>query len=365
MHEKMFDEAIQEGQNGMDTNGGTAGGGEILDYFTGGKEDDPFINSDWVKQLNSIPYIKVIIAVLLLLLAVLIVARVFKVRNPRGKKTVVRELDHIEHVRKHDEQILKANRLLKALTNVFERSILSMNRTNIDYWKYNLTRANIRIPGGSRIMKPEEFNAIVRLCEIFICIAGIVVGLFTNLTVAVLVCILTFLLGSTVPFAAIRSKVKTKDNEIVENFADFYLMLHYVLLANANTPLSGIMQSFDKTTDSLEMHRFVDSCTHYIDTYGEYEATGYITKEFREIAEVGKLMRLIKQANSGGDVRSELLNFRTELLNAKKYAIEVRMNKLITKARASFSMLYIVLIQAIISAMAIYFDDLGVMGSLF
>ena len=214
-------------------------------------------------------------------------------------------------------------------------------------------------------MKPEEFNAIVRLCEIFICIAGIVVGLFTNLTVAVLVCILTFLLGSTVPFAAIRSKVKTKDNEIVENFADFYLMLHYVLLANANTPLSGIMQSFDKTTDSLEMHRFVDSCTHYIDTYGEYEATGYITKEFREIAEVGKLMRLIKQANSGGDVRSELLNFRTELLNAKKYAIEVRMNKLITKARASFSMLYIVLIQAIISAMAIYFDDLGVMGSLF
>lgn len=361
----MFDEAVQEGQKGMDTNGGTAGGGEILNYFNGGSEDDPFINSDWVTKLNSIPYVKVVIAILLLLLAVLIVTRVFKVRNPRGKKTINKELDHIEHVRKRDEQILKANRTLKAITNVFERSILSMDKTNIDYWKYNLTRANVRIPGGSRIMKPEEFNALLRLCEIFICIVGIVVGLFTNLTVAVIVCIVTFLLGGTVPFAFIRSKVKSKDNEIVENFADFYLMLHYVLLANANTPLSGIMQSFDKTTDNPEMHRFVDSCIHYIDTYGEYEATGYITKEFREIAEVGKLMRLIKQANAGGDVRSELMNFRNELLNAKKYAIEVRMNKLIAKARASFALLYVVLIQAVISAMAIYFDDLGVMSSLF
>lgn len=361
----MFDEDIQQAQQGMDTNGGTAGGGEILNYIGTGQEDDPFINQDWVNKLNSVPYVKVGIAIMLLLLAVLIVARVFKVRNPRGKKTVNKELDHIEHVRRRDEQILKANRALKALTNVIEGSIFSMDKTNIDYWKYNLTRADIRIPGGSRIMKPEEFNAILRLCEIFICIAGIVVGLFTNLTVAILVCIMTFLLGGTVPFAIIRSKVKTKDTEIVEHFADFYLMLHYVLLANANTPLSGIMQSFDKTTDSLEMHRFVDSCVHYIDTYGEYEATGYITKEFREIAEVGKLMRLIKQANAGGDVRSELMNFRTELLNAKKYAIEKRMNKLIAKARASFSLLYIVLIQAVISAMAIYFDDLGVMGSLF
>lgn len=361
----MFDEAVKEGQNGMDTNGGTAGGGEILDYITGGKEDDPFINDEWVTKLGSLPYVKVAIAVLLIILAILIVMKVFKVRNPRGKKTVNKELDHIEHVRKHDEQVLKANRLLRALTNVFENSIFSIDKTNIDYWRYNLTRANVRIPGGSRIMKPEEFNALLKLSEIFICIVGIVVGLFTNITVAIIVCILAFLLGGTVPFAILRSNVKTKDNEIVENFADFYLMLHYVLLANANTPLSGIMQSFDKTTDSLEMHRFVDTCVHYIDTYGEYEATGYITKEFREIAEVGKLMRLIKQANAGGDVRSELVNFRTELLNAKKYAIECRMNKLIAKARASFTMLYVVLIQAIISAMAIYFDDLGVMGSLF
>lgn len=361
----MFEEAIQDGQNGMDTNGGTAGGGEILDYITGTKEDDPFINDSWVAKLESIPYVKVAIVIALVALAILIVARVFKIRNPRGKRAVNKELDHIEHVRKHDEQVLKANRLLKAITNVFENSILSMDKTNIDYWRYNLNRANIRIPGGSRIMKPEEFNAILRLCEVFICMVGIVVGLFTNLTIAILVCIVTFLLGGTIPFAFIRSQVKAKDNEIIENFADFYLMLHYVLLANANTPLSGIMQSFDKTTDSMEMHRFVDSCIHYIDTYGEYEATGYISKEFREIAEVGKLMRLIKQANAGGDVRSELMNFRTELLNAKKYAIETRMNKLIAKARASFALLYVVLVQAVISAMAIYFDDLGMVGSLF
>ena len=35
------------------------------------------------------------------------------------------------------------------------------------------------------------------------------------------------------------------------------------------------------------------------------------------------------------------------------------MNKLVARARASFNLLYIVLVQAILSAMAIYIDDLG------
>ena len=55
------------------------------------------------------------------------------------------------------------------------------------------------------------------------------------------------------------------------------------------------------------MHRFVDCCIHYIDTYGEYEATKFITRQYREIPQVGKLMRLIRQANEGGDVRAELV----------------------------------------------------------
>jgi hypothetical protein len=70
-------------------------------------------------------------------------------------------------------------------------------------------------------------------------------------------------------------------------------------------------------------------------------------------------MRLIRQANEGGDVRAELVGFRTELLEARKYAIQKRMEKLVMKAKASFNILVPILIQAVISAMAIYFEDLS------
>jgi hypothetical protein len=69
-------------------------------------------------------------------------------------------------------------------------------------------------------------------------------------------------------------------------------------------------------------------------------------------------MRLIRQANESGDVRAELLGFRDELLAAKKYAISKRMEKLVNQAKMSFNILLPVLLQAILSAMAIYIEDL-------
>ena len=172
------------------------------------------------------------------------------------------------------------------------------------------------------------------------------------------------IVANTVPMMIIRSTVREKDLEIKENFADYYLMIHYVLLANAKTPLNGIMKSYAKTTNSKEMIRYIDACLHYIDTYGEYEATKYITKDYRELPEVGKLMRLIKQANEGGEIEAELYGFRTELLAAKRYAIEKRMEKLIKKAQMSFNILMPVLFQAILSAMAIYISDLGIASTI-
>ena len=78
---------------------------------------------------------------------------------------------------------------------------------------------------------------------------------------------------------------------------------------------------------------------------------------------MGKLMRLIRQNNDGGDVRAELIGFRNELLSAKKYAIRKRMEKLILKANRSFNILLPILVQAIISAMAIYFKDISMTSS--
>lgn len=344
----------------MDTKGGTVGGGEILQYWDQGGSNGPtYMDENLIKQFMLLPGVRIVIILLLILAAFLLIMRILKVRNPFRGKTVVKELNHMDNVRKHDEAIIRANKFIKVVTNIVEKSPLAMSKLNKDYWTYNLTRANIRIPGGARIIKPEEFNAIVAVVALLVCVIGILLAIFINIPVGLIICAVTFVLSSTMPLIVIRQKVKEKDLEITNNFADFYLMIHYVLLASASTPISGIMKSYDKTTDSEEMHRFIDTCIHYIDTYGEFEATSYISRQYREIPEVGKLMRLIKQANEGGDVRAELMGFRNELLAAKRYAIEKRMEKLITKAKASFNILMPILVQAIISAMAIYLEDLG------
>lgn len=350
---------------GMNTRGGNAGGGEILKYWGQQAEENQWLDTNLIRQFIMLPWVRVIIVALLVFAMILIIIKLMQVRNPLKGKAITNELEYLDKVKKRDERILKMNRSINLMTKLIEKSPFSINKSVIDYWSYNLTRANIRTPGGTRILKPEEFHAAIVCCEAVVIGAAVLIGIFFSAPICIMLIIGTIFIGNTVPMTYVRQLVKAKDMEITAHFADFYLMIHYVLLASAGTPISGIIKSFDKTTTSEEMHRFADVCIHYIDTYGEYEATRYISKTYREITEVGKLMRLIRQANEGGDVRAELMGFRNELMTAKKYAITKRMEKIVMQARASFNILYIVLFQAIVSAMAIYIDDLSMGVSLF
>lgn len=345
----------------------TVGGGEILQYVgnSPSSDDGTFtaMDNDLIKQFGMLSGVKVLIMVLLLIAAIIVILKVLEVRSPFRGKAITKELDNLDKIKKHDDAVIRANKTIASLTKIIENSPFNLNKSYVDYWTYNLERANIRIPGGYRVIKPQEFNALIKTVELAACALFAVIGIFFNLAIGVVLIIFTVSVASSLPMIYVRQLVKVKDSEIVENFADFYLMLHYVLLASAGTPIAGIMKSFDKTTSSQEMHRFVDVCIHYIDTYGEYDATRYIAKQYREIPEVGKLMRLIRQANEGGDIRAELLGFRNELLAAKKYNIRKRMEKVVTKAKLSFNILMPILLQAIISAMAIYFDDLSLTSS--
>lgn len=338
------------------------GGGEVLQYVGNNTSDNKYVYIDMqlVKQFIALPYIRMLIMFLLVVIALLIIARLFEMKSPFRGRAITNELEHIDRVKKRDALIVKANNMIMSLTKIVENTPFLLQRSYIEYWNYNLERANIRIPGGYRVMKAQEFNAVVKTVQAALILISAVIALLVSAPIGMMLIILIVVIGSTMPMASVRQKVKEKDREIIEYFADMYLMIHYVLLASAGTPISGVLKSFDKTTSSEEMHRFVDVCVHYIDTYGEYEATKFITRQYREIPQVGKLMRLIRQANEGGDIRAELIGFRDELIAAKKYAIEQRMNRIVMEARASFNILIIVLIQAIISAMAIYFKDLSI-----
>lgn len=352
----------------MDTNNGTLGGGEILDYVgngTGGGDSLKYMDQSIMQQFRYLPYIKIILILLLLVLMAYFIMRLFKIKSPFKGKGIINELDHMEEVRKRDAAIIRANRWIADITSLIEYTPLRISTYNREYLDYNLTRANIKAPGNTRIIRAEEFNALIKFTQCLGCIVAFIITILANYMLGIILLVAVIIMGNTIPIMYVRGIVKERDEEIKENFSDFYLMIHYVLVARANTPLSSIMKSYDKTTSSEEMHRFVDVCVSSLDTYGEYEGPMRIAARYKEISSVQKLMRLIRQANEGADIISELNGFRKELIDAKQYALTKRKDKLVARARLSFNILMPILVQAILSAMAIYASDLSVTSSLF
>lgn len=352
--------------NTTDSLGNGIGGGEILDFWGNSGNynfNSPYLNNDLIRQYNLIPLVALIIVAIMLFIMVKIIMGFFNVKTFRKGRGIINELDYITKVKKRDASIIRYNKLIATITSLVENSPFRANKSNKEYMEYNLDRAGVRIPGGSRAYKAEEFNAVVTFISACICLVGLILTLIANYVLGITLIIFTIIMASTMPMMVLRQMVKAKDFEIRENFSDFYLMLHYVLLVRSKTPLVGIMRSYAKTTDSEEMKHMVDVCTHYMDTYGEYEGTRYIGKAYREIPVMGKLMRLIRQALSGGDIETELIGFRKELLEEKRYAIARRTDKLITKAKYSFNLLMPILFQAILSAMSIYLSDMGLIST--
>ena len=346
----------------QDSLGNGIGGGEILDYFGGGTKirfDLDYMNNQLMRIYHLMPYIVALIVILIIILMIRAIMSIYGIKTLGKDKGISSELEYIGRVKKNDASIIRKNKAIQKTTAFVESTIFRSNKTNKEYMDYNLERAGIKIPGGTRYLRYEEWNAMIVLIQGAIIALALVVTILVNYMLGAVMIVGTLVLGNTLPMIHIRQTVKARDDEINENFSDFYLMIHYVLLAGTKTPLVGIMKSYAKTTDSDEMKRMVDTCAHYIDTYGEYEGATYISKAYREVPLMGKLMRLIRQANEGGDIESELMGFRKELLDAKRYAIEKRTDKLIARARASFNLLLPILFQAILSAMSIYLSDMG------
>lgn len=339
-------------------------GGEILDYAGQGADKiKPDLDINLIRLFESMPYIKLGIYLLLALLGFIVILRVFRIKSPFKGKAVKGQIAHLEAIRRRDAQIVRINRFIVGMTDIVERSPFGMNKGHLDYWDYNVERAGVKDLTGSRKLSAKEFHAFIIVGQFVGIAISVLVLVLVNSLLGWVMMLLVVILANYMPMATVRQVVKAKDGEIMKNFSDFYLMIHYVLLEGTSTPLSNVMKSYDKTTESVEMHKFIDVCLHNIDTYGEYEATRHIAKKYREIPEVSKLMRLIRQSNQGGDIRMDLNGFRAELIKEKRYEISRKTDKLIKRARASFNILTVVLVQAILSAMSIYLPDLGLMKS--
>lgn len=353
-------------QDVVNTNGrDTVGGGEILDFFnSSARQAWETLNSALINQIYLLPIIKIGICVLLLIILILIVFRILGLGNGLVYSGVDAEISNINNLRKRDAYIIKRNKQLAWITKLIESSGLGVDRSRLSYLEYNLKRAGVKNPGGQRVLTPQEYNAIIKGLMLLFCSIGILLCL-VNVTLGLSLVILSIAVLSFVPDTLLRDIVVKKDAAIRRNFFDFYGELHYPIVGNEGTPLVKILRNYAKVDLVPEMKEFTNDVADIFDLHGEYEGTKYVAQEYKEIPEVSKLMRLIRQYHDGADVVNDMMGFREQLLLQQQMQIDKFCEKIIRKARSSFYLIYIILFQAILSAMAIYIPDLGNIGGLF
>lgn len=342
------------GQEGV-----SIGGGEVLDKLGGTQETWNYMDGELINHFNNFTYYKVGLCVLILLIFAIIALKILGIRTVTKDAAVRAELGNVRQLRRTEAALLAKQRRLQKF-KTFIRSIgLEPSQVQVDYMNYNLRRADIMAPGGDRALDAYEFNAYVKIGAMLTALICIGVMFLVNLSVGFIILCLSLLGWNIIPNMVVRSEAVKKDAIIRDNFFDFYAELHYILKTGGATPLAKKIRSYTKGIRNIpEMVRFADRCADLMDTYGEYEATTYISKEYKEIPEVGKLMRLIRQFHDNADIVNDLEGFREQLMTEKQLKMEDAQKRLVQKARMSFNILMIILVQAILSAMAIYLPDL-------
>lgn len=344
----------------------TVGGGEALDFFSKftSETEWTYMDGELIQHFQNLGLYKLLIVALILTICVILMLKLLGIRTITQDAGVRAEIDNVKTLRKTEKSIIARQKSLNRLKGIVAALGLNPGQVYVDYMNYNLKRAGIMAPAGDRALDAFEFNALVKAGIASTTVVCLFVMLFLNLTLGFLLLLLALVLWNTIPNMYVRSLAMEKDTIIKNNFFDFYQEIHYILINGGNASISKRIRSYQKgVRNNPEMVRFADTCADYIDIYGEAEGSTYIAKEYREIPDVTKLMRLIKQFNDGGDIKQDLIGFRDKLLLEKQMRMEDEQKKLVTKARLSFNILMIVLVQAILSAMAIYLPDLTNVGS--
>lgn len=342
----------------------TVGGGEVLKFIgRRAKETWYTMNESLINQINSIPMVKLFICILIIIILLLVIFNLLGLGNGITYSGVEAELANISRLKKRDAYIIKRNKQLAQLTALVESLGFGIDKSRTSFLEYNLRRAGIKNPGGQRNLTPQEYNAVIKgLMAVFIAI-GLLLAIF-NFALGVTVALLGIGVLSIVPDLMLRDAVVRKDSIIRHNFFDFYGELHYPIVGNESEPLVKILRNYAKVDLVPEMKEFTNNVADMFDLHGEYEGTKFVAQEYKEIPEVSKLMRLIRQYHDGADVVNDMMGFREQLLLQQQMQIDKACEIILRKARSSFNLIYIILIQAILSAMAIYLPDLGSVNSL-
>lgn len=349
---------------GSAVSGGTSYGfGDLGAVFDKQIETWKFMDSGLIKAYASLPLIAVAICVIILIILCLLILRIHGLGNGIRFSAIDSELSNFQRLQRHDRSIIRRKKFMTKLVKAVNNVGLGMSEAREEYIGYNLKRAGIMGPSETQVMTPAEYNALIKLVQCIILAVSLVMCLRSTM-IGLMVAFLGIMVVGKAPEMIIRGTVIQKDKAINKGFFSFYGNIHYNIIRASPTPIKVEVRNYATRDLSPEMAEFVNNVADTFDLYGEYVGSKYIASDYRELPNVGKLMRLIQQYYDGGDVVNDMIGFRQSLMLEKQMAVDEEGERVAEKCRRALIIVFIVLIQVVISTLANTLPDIMNFGSM-
>lgn len=315
--------------------------------------------------MTDLTILKAIAIALVLFISAYILNYAAGIKVQHRLQAVRNQIDNLKSVQRADARKLRQEKWMRRRTNFILLTPFRLSKDAEEELNYSLERLGVRVKYSESIMKANQFNGIYKTYMILSMIFSLIILVFFSSIFGLALLVASLILWSTVPNVYINSKVKLIDEEIANKFTNLYTMVYFSIINKTGEPLEKILKSFSFTTDSEEMQKFVDNCINEIETFGELEALDILRAKYSSVAQVDKMLRLMKQFHNGGDVLEEMHGFSNELLELQEYAIQKKTERIIEIGQASFNVLMVILFIALASAVGTFFPQLMSVKSLF
>lgn len=359
-----FGEAVGNRNMGQaaSSGGNSYGFGDLGAIFDKSNDTWQLMDAALIKLYAALPLIAIAICVIIVVILCLLILRIYGMGNGVTYGALEAEVANFQRLQKRDRAIIRKRKQLARLTKMVNGAGLGLGEARKEYLDYNLKRAGVMGPSGNQTMTADEYNALIKAAQAAMTVVGVLLCV-KSVAVGVGVALLGCLAVGKIPEMMIRSTVVAKDKAIKKDFFSFYGNIHYNIIRTSPTPIKVVVRNYANRELTPEMAEFVNNVADTFDLYGEYLGSKYVALDYRELPDVGKLMRMIQQYYDGGDVVNDMKGFRASLMLEKQMAMDEEGQRIAEKCRRAMILVFIILFQIVISTLANTLPDLMNFGA--
>ena len=253
-----------------------------------------------------------------------------------GKK--IFENNVIRKQMRKEEDIFRQQKLKLFYRNIFATISYQKRKLGLDFtqdWKkdeieYILQRNKKKSWKDDEYMRFDEWSALQILRYTILIIITIILFLISNrfIAIAVFVCGL-FGIKFGILYIYI-SKVRSENYKIMEEFGDFYLVQHHLLLSDTTKPFEKGLNIYKDIAKNKATQNFINIALYFIKREnGELGSIRKLKSLYRDIPSLQSLLTLEEQKIGGssivgGNIEEDANGIRRQVIEEKERYIEDR-----------------------------------------